>query len=100
MRPDNALFFMQSQVINLSINSEMPKPVVFFIQRCLLLGLMLPFLVSNGDVKDYFLIVIERLINTISLGQTDDMIKAAISISSHILSFMFFTIQNPKWFIL
>jgi hypothetical protein len=50
--------------------------------------------------KDYFLIVIERLINTISLGQTNDMIKAAISISSHILSFMFFTIQNPKWFIL
>jgi hypothetical protein len=49
MRPDNALFFMQSQVINLGINSEMPKPVVFFIQRCLLLGLMLPFLVSIGD---------------------------------------------------
>src|SRR5919199_3268783 len=35
--PDNALSFKQSQAMNLSINSEMPKPVAFFIQRCLLL---------------------------------------------------------------
>src|SRR5919197_4940131 len=34
--PDNALSFIQSQAMNLSINSDMPKPVAFFIQRCLL----------------------------------------------------------------
>jgi hypothetical protein len=33
--PDNALSFKQSQAINLSINSEIPKPVAFFIHRCL-----------------------------------------------------------------
>ncbi|MFL6507947.1 MAG: hypothetical protein ACJ704_08425, partial [Nitrososphaeraceae archaeon] len=30
--PDNALSFRQSQDINLSINSEIPSPVAFFIQ--------------------------------------------------------------------
>jgi hypothetical protein len=34
--PDNALSFKQSQAINLSMNSDIPKPVAFFIQRCLL----------------------------------------------------------------
>ena len=34
--PDNALSWRQSQAINLSMNSDMPKPVAFFIQRCLL----------------------------------------------------------------
>jgi hypothetical protein len=36
--PDSALSLRQSQAINLSINSEIPSPVAFFIQRCLLLG--------------------------------------------------------------
>src|SRR5919197_4047829 len=35
--PDSESSFRQSQAINLSINSEIPKPVAFFIQRCLLL---------------------------------------------------------------
>jgi len=33
---DTALSFKQSQAINLSMNSEIPKPVAFFIKRCLL----------------------------------------------------------------
>jgi hypothetical protein len=42
--PDNELSFKQSQAMNLSINSEMPKPVAFFIHRCFMLGeLVLPF---------------------------------------------------------
>jgi len=35
--PDNAVSLRQSQAMNLSINSDMPKPVAFFIQRGLLL---------------------------------------------------------------
>jgi presenilin-like A22 family membrane protease len=94
---------MQSQAMNLSINSEIPNPVAYFIQRCLLLGLMLPFLVSNGgaikESKIIFL-VIERLINTISVWQTDDMIKAAISVCFKVCLFMLFNIPDPKRFIL
>src|ERR671931_374540 len=41
--PDNALSFKQSQAMNLRMNSDMPKPVAFFIQRCFLLELMLLF---------------------------------------------------------
>src|SRR5919202_5475486 len=32
--PDNALSFKQSHAINRSINSDTPRPVAFFIQRC------------------------------------------------------------------
>jgi hypothetical protein len=38
----NQLSFMQSHAMNRSINSDMPKPVAFFIQTCLL-ALSLPF---------------------------------------------------------
>jgi hypothetical protein len=36
--PDRALSFKQSQAMNLSINSDKPRPVAFFIHRCLLLA--------------------------------------------------------------
>jgi hypothetical protein len=34
--PANVLSFKQSQAMNLSINSDTPNPIAFFIQRCLL----------------------------------------------------------------
>jgi hypothetical protein len=47
--PDNALSFRHSQAINLSMNSDIPSPVAFLIQRCFLLGLMLPLSISDED---------------------------------------------------
>src|ERR1051325_6303315 len=35
--PDKALSFKQSQAMNRSINSDMPNPVAFLMQSCLLL---------------------------------------------------------------
>jgi hypothetical protein len=53
----------------------------------------------NQAIKDYLLIVIDGLILTISLRQSDDIIKAAISIRYNILVLMFLNIPDPKGFI-
>jgi hypothetical protein len=45
--PDNALSFKQSQAMKLSINSQIPSPVAFFIQIYFLNELVLPVCVSK-----------------------------------------------------
>ena len=73
--PDNALSLRHSQAMNLSMNSDMPKPVAFFIQQ----------------LEAYHLHLFR---------QTNDMIEATITICLDIFLFVFIYIPYPKWLVM
>jgi hypothetical protein len=112
--PASALSFKQSQAMNLSMNSEMPSPVAFFIQRYLLLALAfvelllaLPFFSDtnininfNERIKYYPLIVKEWFVYSILLRQANDVVKTTSAICLEICFSMFiYTIPYPELFI-
>ena len=85
-------YFKQSQVINLSIYSQIPSPVALFIQIYFLLGLALSFRESKIIFHSH-----KEAYQHHFLWQTNNMIKAVIYLCFNIFSFILFSITNSKW---